>query len=90
MNGEFPETAIWLSDQGNVGRGGAPVEEVAMPRENPAQQQVETPDDGQINRLNARYRGPLTSFFLRRLASVPTRTHFTTANGHPNTSSQNT
>ncbi|MBW8860229.1 MAG: sigma-70 family RNA polymerase sigma factor [Caulobacter sp.] len=38
-----------------------------MPRENPAQQQVETPDDGQINRLNARYRGPLTSYFLRRV-----------------------
>jgi RNA polymerase sigma-70 factor (ECF subfamily) len=67
MNGDSPKTAIWLSDQGNVGRGGAPVEEVAMPRENPAQQQVETPDDGQIDRLNARYRGPLTSYFLRRV-----------------------
>jgi len=37
-----------------------------MPRENPAQQQVRTPD-GQIDRLSARYRGPLISFFLRRV-----------------------
>lgn len=38
-----------------------------MPRENPAQKLVETQGDALLNRLSARYRGPLTSYFLRRV-----------------------
>jgi RNA polymerase sigma-70 factor (ECF subfamily) len=38
-----------------------------MPRENPARNLVETQGDALLNRLSARYRGPLTSYFLRRV-----------------------
>jgi RNA polymerase sigma factor (sigma-70 family) len=38
-----------------------------MPRENPAQKLEETQGDALLNRLSARYRGPLTSYFLRRV-----------------------
>jgi RNA polymerase sigma-70 factor (ECF subfamily) len=38
-----------------------------MLRENPAPKQVETYRDALLNRLSARYRGPLTSYFLRRV-----------------------
>ena len=38
-----------------------------MPRENPAQKLEETQGDALLNRLSMRYRGPLTSYFLRRV-----------------------
>jgi RNA polymerase sigma-70 factor (ECF subfamily) len=38
-----------------------------MLRENTALNQVETHRDALLNRLSARYRGPLTSYFLRRV-----------------------
>jgi RNA polymerase sigma-70 factor (ECF subfamily) len=38
-----------------------------MPRENPAHKQVEPQGDALLDQLSARYRGPLTSYFLRRV-----------------------
>jgi RNA polymerase sigma-70 factor (ECF subfamily) len=67
MNGDSPKTAVWLSERGECRARVAPVEEGAMPRENPAQKQVEMHGDVLLNRLSARYRGPLTSYFLRRV-----------------------
>jgi RNA polymerase sigma factor (sigma-70 family) len=67
MNGDSSKTPVWLLIRGERQARVASVEEGAMPRENSAQKQVEAHGDVLLDHLSARYRGPLTSYFLRRV-----------------------